>query len=162
MLTGADLLGEFEEHSPAGIRALLAAGVSPTEPINDKRPIDVLIEMYLRSSRFAECFQIMLDAGATLGDPLLQALLLDDDTVLRGLLSGSSENLRRKLNPLCAFPCCRGVKALPICAEFDSTRCAHVLLDAGADVNARADRHENGLGGQKPIFHRGNRILNYS
>jgi hypothetical protein len=39
--------------------------------INGRRPIDVLIEMYLRSSRFAECFQIMLDAGATLGDPLL-------------------------------------------------------------------------------------------
>src|ERR1035438_7437068 len=55
MPTGADLLGEFEEHSPAGIRALLAAGVNPTEPINGKRPIDVLIEMYLRSTRFAEC-----------------------------------------------------------------------------------------------------------
>ncbi len=68
MPTGADLLGEFEEHSPAGIRALLAAGVSPTEPIHGKRPIDVLIEMYLRSSRFAECLQVMLDAGATLLD----------------------------------------------------------------------------------------------
>jgi hypothetical protein len=95
MPTGTDLLGEFEEHSPAGIRALLAAGVSPTEPINGRRPIDVLIEMYLRSSRFAECLQIMLDAGATLGDPLLQAILLDDDAGLRGLLS--SENPRRKL-----------------------------------------------------------------
>ena len=76
MPAGADLLGEFEGHSPAGIRALLAAGVGPTEPINGKRPIDVLIEMYLRSSRFAECLHLMLNAGATLGDPLLQALLL--------------------------------------------------------------------------------------
>jgi hypothetical protein len=159
--TGADLLGEFEVHSPAGIRALLAAGVSPTEPINGKRPIDVLTEMYLRSTRFAECLQIMLDAGATLGDPLLRALLLDDDAVLRGLLSGSSENLRRKLNPLCAFTSCRGVTALHICAEFNSTRCAHVLLDAGADVNARADRDESGLGGQTPIFHAVNSIFNY-
>jgi hypothetical protein len=65
MPTGADLLGEFEEHSPAGVRGLLAAGVSPTKPIKGKRPIDVLIEMYLRSTRFAECLQIMLDAGAT-------------------------------------------------------------------------------------------------
>ncbi len=87
MPTGADLLGEFEEHSPAGIRALLDAGVSPTEPIYGKRPIDVLIEMYLRSLRFAECLQVMLDAGAILGDPLLQAILLDDDAGLRGLLS---------------------------------------------------------------------------
>jgi hypothetical protein len=52
MPTGADLLGEFEEHSPAGIRRVLAAGVSPTEPIKGKRPIDVLTEMYLRSTRF--------------------------------------------------------------------------------------------------------------
>jgi hypothetical protein len=159
MPTGADLLGEFEEHSPAGIRSLLAAGVSPTQPINGKRPIDVLIEMYLRSSRFAECLQIMLEAGATLGDPLLQALLLDDGAGLRGLLS--SENLRRKLNPLCAFTSCRGVTPLHICAEFNSTRCAHVLLDAGADVNARADQDENGLGGQTPIFHAVNSIFNY-
>jgi hypothetical protein len=28
MPTGTDLLGEFEEHSPAGIRALPSAGVS--------------------------------------------------------------------------------------------------------------------------------------
>jgi hypothetical protein len=159
MSTGADLLGEFEEHSPAGIRTLLAAGISPTEPINGKRPIDALIEMYLRSSRFAECLQIMLNAGATLGDPLLQALLLDDDTGLRGLLS--SENLRRKLNLLCAFTSCRGVTALHICAEFNSTRCARVLLDTGADVNARADRDESGLGGQTPIFHAVNSIFNY-
>ncbi len=159
MPTAADLLGEFEEHSPAGIRVLLAAGVSPTETVNGKRPIDVLIGMYLRSSRFADCLQIMLDAGANLGDPLLQAILLDDDSGLRGLLS--DETLRRKLNPLCAFTSCRGVTALHICAEFNSMRCARVLLDAGADVNARADQDESGLGGQTPIFHAVNSIFNY-
>jgi ankyrin repeat protein len=159
MPTAADLLGEFEVHSPAGIRAVLAAGVSPTESIHGKRPIDALIEMYLRSSRFIECFQVMLDAGATLGDPLLQALLLDDDTALLELLSG--EYPRRKLSPLCAFTSCRGVTPLHICAEFNSTRCARVLLKAGADVNARADQDENGLGGQTPIFHAVNSISNY-
>lgn len=40
----ADLLGEFEVHSPDGIRRVLAAGVSPTKLINGKRPIDILIE----------------------------------------------------------------------------------------------------------------------
>ena len=29
----------------------------------------------------------MLDAGASLGDPVLQAILLDDEDALRGLLS---------------------------------------------------------------------------
>jgi hypothetical protein len=161
MPTGADLLGEFEDHSPDGIRKLLVAGVSPTDPINGKRPIDCLIEAYLRSSRFAACLRVMLEAGVTVGDPLLEAVLLDDDAALRTLLEGSHETLHRRLSPLCAFTSCRGVSALHICAEFNSTRCARALLEAGADVNARADRDANGLGGHTPIFHAVNSIFNY-
>ena len=157
----ADLLGAFETHSPEGIRALLGAGVSPTEPINGMRPIDSLIAMYLRSPRFAECLQIMLDAGATIDDPLLQAILLDDDAQLRGLLARSRQSVTKKLNPLCAFTSCRGVSALHICAEFNSMRCARVLLENGADPNARAEQDSDGLGGQTPVFHSVNSIFNY-
>lgn len=161
MSVEADLLGAFEEHSPNGIRELLAARVSPTEPIKGKRPIDSLIEMYLRSARFAECLQVMLDAGATIGDPLLQSILLDDDAALRGLFARSSESLKTKLSPLCAFTSCRGVSALHICAEFNSVRCARVLLENGADVNARAGQDADGIGGHTPIFHAVNSIFNY-
>jgi hypothetical protein len=157
----ADLLGAFEEHSPEGIRELLAAGVSPTEPIDGKRPIDSLIETYLRSPRFAECLRVMLDAGATIGDPLLEAILLDEDAGLRGLLARSSASLQKRLSPLCAFTSCRGVSALHICAEFNSIRCARVLLENGADVNARADEDAHGIGGHTPIFHAVNSIFNY-
>lgn len=161
MSAEADLLGAFEEHSPDAIRELLAAGVSPTEPIDGKRPIDSLIEMYLRSPRFAECLRVMLDAGATIGDPLLEAILLDDDAGVRGLLARSSDSLQKRLSPLCAFTSCRGVSALHICAEFNSIRCARVLLENGADVNARADDHADGVGGHTPIFHAVNSIFNY-
>jgi hypothetical protein len=157
----ADLLGAFEEHSPQDIRRLLAAGVSPIEPINGKRPIDLLIEGYLRSARFAECLRVMLDAGATTGDPLLQAILLDDDGGLSELLATSGEILKKRLSPLCAFTSCRGVSALHICAEFNSVRCARVLLENGADVNARADGDADGVGGQTPVFHTVNSIFNY-
>jgi len=157
----AELLGAFEEHSPDRIRELLAAGVSPTKPIGGKRPIDALIEMYLRSPRFAECLQIMLGAGASIGDPLLQAVLLDDDAGLRSLLARSSENLTKKLSLLCAYTFCRGVSALHVCAEFNSVRCARVLLGNGADVNVRADPDSDGLGGQTPIFHAVNSNFNY-
>jgi ankyrin repeat protein len=103
----------------------------------------------------------MLDAGATIGDPLLQAILLDDDAGLRGVLARSSESLKKKLSPLCAFTSCRGVSALHICAEFNSVRCARVLLESGADVNAPADQDADGVGRHTPIFHAVNSIFNY-
>ena len=94
-------------------------------------------------------------------DSLLQAILLDDDAGLRVLLARSSENLTKKLSPLCAFTSCRGVSALHICAEFNSTHCARTLLKNGADVNARAEQDANGIGGQTPLFHAVNSIFNY-
>jgi len=151
----SDLLEAFELHSPDGIRKVLAAGASPVVLIEGKRPVDILVEMYTRSPNFAACLQVMLDAGATLGDPLLEAVLLDDDAALR------RTNLQRKLSPLCAYTSCRGVSALHICAEFNSLRCARVLIESGADVNARADVDADGIGGQTPIFHTVNSNQNY-
>jgi len=43
-----ELPGRFEEHSPAGIRAALDASASPVDRIDGRRPIDILIEVYLR------------------------------------------------------------------------------------------------------------------
>jgi len=157
----ADLLEAFEEHSPERIRELLAGGASPTEPIKGMRPIDSLISMYLRSPRFAECLQVMLGAGATIADPLLQAILLDDEDRVRELVAASPASLTRKLTASCAFTSCRGVTALHICAEFNSVRCARALLELGADVNAPADRDSDAIGGHTPIFHAVNSIFNY-
>jgi len=158
----ADYLGAFEEHSPEGIRAALAAGASPTMPIKGKRPIDCLIEGYLRSPRFATCLRVLIDAGATVDHPVLESLLLDDDVGLRRLLeAGGQEPLECRLRVPCAFASCEGVTPLHICAEFNCVRCARVLLDAGADVNAPAEIDEDGFGGQTPIFHAVNSILNY-
>jgi ankyrin repeat protein len=47
----------------------------------------------------------------------------------------------------------RGATLLHVAAEygfFDATR---LLLDRGAEVNARADVDANGVGGQTPLFH---------
>jgi hypothetical protein len=83
----ADLLGAFEVHSPEEIKKILAIGVSSLKLIKAKRPIDCLIEGYLRSSRFVECMRVMLAAGADVGDPLLEALLLDDVPALKAQLA---------------------------------------------------------------------------
>jgi hypothetical protein len=157
----AELLEAFELHSPEGIRKALAAGASPLSLIKGKRPIDTLVEMYSRSSPFAECLRVLLDAGATVGDPLLEAVLLDDDAGLRRLLSGSRDLLRAKLSLLCAYTSCRGVSALHVCAEFNSVRCGRLLLESGADANGIADVDGDGIGGQTPIFHAVNSNGNY-
>lgn len=151
-----DLIEAFELHSPRSIRECLAAGASPTALIDGKRPVDILIEMYTRSSQFAACLRVLLDAGASIGDPLLEAVLLDDDAALRMI-----QDTSRKLSPLCAYTSCDGVTALHLCAEFNALRCARSLIDAGADVNARAELDADGLGGQTPLFHAVNSNQNY-
>ena len=158
----ADYLGAFEVHSLDGIREALAAGASPTEPIKGQTPIDNFIEGYLRSPRFADCLLLLMDAGAKISDPLVEALLLDDETKLQKHLdtAGKAELARRVTIP-CAFTSCVGVTALHICAEFNSVRCGRVLIDSGADVNAKADVDADGFGGQTPIFHCVNSIRNY-
>jgi ankyrin repeat protein len=156
----ADYLGAFEEHDHEGIREALASGASATQSIKGQSPIDCLIEGYLRSSRFAECLQVLLAAGASIEDPLLKAVLLDDDSSVERLLN-SGQDVNRKLRLPCAFTACEGVTALHICAEFNCVKSARVLLHAGADVNAPAAIDSDGFGGQTPIFHAVNSILNY-
>ncbi len=158
----ADYLGAFEEHSPEGIRAALDAGASATALIKGRTPIESFVEGYLRSPRFAGCVRILLDAGATTGDPLLEALLLDDDMALRSVLDASGDtSLERRLHVRAAFTSCDGVTPLHLCAEFNCVRCARVLVEYGADVNAPADFDEHGFGGQTPIFHTVNNNFNY-
>ncbi|MBA2707693.1 MAG: ankyrin repeat domain-containing protein [Gemmatimonadaceae bacterium] len=157
----SEYLEAFEVHSPEGIRAALASGASPTQLIKSKRPVDCLIEGYLRSDRFSDCLRVLLDAGATLDDSMLEALLLDDASALRRLIGRGGPNLDVKLRVPCAFTACDGVTPLHICAEFNRVHCARVLLDAGAAVDARADVDPDGLGGQTPIFHTVNSIRNF-
>jgi ankyrin repeat protein len=47
----------------------------------------------------------------------------------------------------------RGATLLHVAAGYGFLDAARLLLDRGADVNARADMDANGVGGQTPIFH---------
>ena len=157
----SDFLEAFEVHSPDGIRAALAAGASATALIKGQRPIDALIQGYLRSSQFAECVRVLLEAGATIGDDRLEAVLLDDAAELRRLVDTPGANFARRVHLPSAFTSCDGVTLLHVCAEFNSVACGHVLIDAGADVDAAADHDAEGFGGQTPVFHAVNSIHNY-
>lgn len=146
------LLAAFESHSPEQIRQALGEGASAVDPIDGKLPINWLIEMYPRTSRLHECLRVMLDAGARIADPQLQAILLDDASALS---AGHRFHLE------CAYTCLHDVAALHVCAEYNSVRCAAALLKAGADVNAEAGIDADGIGGQTPLFHTVNSNSNY-
>ncbi len=148
-------------HSPEDIRKALEGGVDPNSPIGGKRPIDCLIEMYTRTACFGECLRLMLDAGAVLDDPLLEAVLLDDDDRLRQALETSGQSLERRLYLSCAYTSLRGVSPLHICAEYNSLKCARTLLEAGVDVDVRAETDGDEIGGQTPLFHAVNSNRNY-
>jgi len=157
-----DLLGAFEAHSPEKIRAVLKAGRSPTELIKGKTPMVCLIEMYLRSSWFRDCVRVMLEGGAVIEDPVLQAVLLDDAIALRRLMKSPRFKTERKFDLDCTFTPLKGATALHICAEYNSLKCAAALIKAGANVNARAAVDADGFGGHTPIFHTVNSHDNYS
>ena len=156
-----DLLGAFETHSPEEIRAALAKGADSCALIGGKTPIRQLIEMYTRSSRFAECLRVMLDAGGKFDDPFLEALLLDDTGCLREILATSPNEIRRTLHLDCAYTSLQGVSALHLCAEYNSVECARALLDTGMDVDTPAEIDENGFGGQTALFHAVNSNRNH-
>ena len=156
-----ELLGWFETHSVDDIRAALKSGADPVTPIRGKEPVVWLVEMYTRSDRFADCLRVMLDAGATLDDPLLESVLLDDAVSLGALLTKNPTDSSRKLNLNCAYTSLQGVSALHVCAEYNSVKCAKVLLDQGVKVDVRAEVDGHGLGEQTPLFHAVNSNRNY-
>ena len=157
----AEYLTAFELHSPDAIRRALAAGASPVALVKGQKPIDILIQMYTRSAQFADCLRVLLDAGASIDDPLLEAVLLDDAQTVQRIAENAEETLHRRLTVASAYTSCTEVTALHLCAEFNSVRCAAALLEAGVDVNVRAGTDSNGWGGQTPIFHAVNSNQNY-
>jgi hypothetical protein len=156
-----DLVNAFEFHDPGLIRAALTAGASSTTPINGKAPVLLLIEMYTRSPKFPDCLRVMLDAGATVGDPALEAILLDDPSRLRTLIAEDSETLHRRFSMACAYTSLKGVSALHVCAEYNSVKCLRALLESGVDVNVTADVDADGWGGHTPVFHTVNSNQNH-
>jgi hypothetical protein len=81
------------------------------------------METCLRSGRFVESARVMLDAGATLDDPLLEAMLLVDDAWLRELLQQEAQKRAKRFQLECAYT-----------AECDGVKYGRALVEAGADL----------------------------
>lgn len=160
--TGEDLVLAFEGHDVAEIRSILDAGVSVHELIRGKSPIDWLTEMYSRSDRFPECVQVMLDHGAVLPDPLVKSVLLNDAGALAAELTENPSLITHRTSMISTFTPLLGATLLHVAAEYGHLAAAKVLIEHGANVNARADVNADGLNGHTPLFHTVNSSFNRS
>ena len=68
--------------------------------------------------------------------------------------------MKNKYSFDCTFTPLYEATLLHICAEYNHLSCARVLVEHGADINAKAGVDEYGFGGQTPIFHTVNQNAN--
>ncbi len=154
-----------ETVEPAPIKWLLEHGANPNcDKPGRKYPgtaLDYVIGTYGRSSQLGACMEILLKAGGvTKHDvPPVLDLLRGRLDLLAERLDADPALLNRQF-PELEFGATgarrltlRAATLLHVAAEYGNVEAAKLLLDCGADVNARATVDESGVGGQTPIFH---------
>lgn len=157
-----ELIIQIELHSVEGIKKCFSAGINPNDHFRNEPLIYELISEYTRSPRFKDCVQVFIDNGLQFEDQVLLAVLSDNAAALEVHLHSNPGAVKRKYTLRCAYTPLYEASLLHVCAEFNHVSCAEILLNYGADVNAKAGVDEHGFGGQTPIFHTVNQNSNQS
>lgn len=160
-----------ESLDPAALKWLLDHGANPNcrsheyEISGHAYPgtaLDYLIASYSRSpERLSACIDLLLQAGGeTRYDiPAVMAILRGRLDELAKLIDAQPAIVNQSFPELdcgqtggrCLL--LKGATLLHVAAEYGDVAAATLILDRGADVNARATVDEAGIGGQTPIFH---------
>ena len=157
------MLYDIEVHSVEGIRRYFDQGGDPNEAHDGIPLFTTMVEMYFRSARFKDCVQVFIDRGLEFEDKALLAVLTDNDEQLEELLKADPNIINRTYSQFNnAFTPLTGGTLMHFCAEYNCVACAEVLLQCGADINAKAGLDEHGFGGHTPVFHTVNQVLNNS
>ena len=160
-----------ESLDPAALKWLLDHGANPNCRDHGYKmgahpypgtALDYVVASYARSpQRLSTCIEILLEAGGS--------TKYDHPAVLQ-LLRGRLDNLAEQIHADPAlvnrrFPeldcgmtggrllTVQGGTLLHVAAEYGNLAAAALLIDQGADVDARATVDEAGVGGQTAIFH---------
>jgi ankyrin repeat protein len=160
-----------ESVDPAALRWLLDHGANPNCRDHGYQTsghsysgtaLDYIVASYARSpQRLSACIDILLDAGgATKYDaPGVLQLLRGRLDSLTELIDADPSLVNTRFSELdCGMTGGRaltlqGGTLLHVAAEYGNLEAAALLLDRGADVNARATVDGAGVGGQTAIFH---------
>lgn len=157
-----EIMLQIELHSPEGIQDCFMNGISANELCNGRPLFYELLGEYTRSPRFKECVRIFLDYGFEFENKAVLGVLADLPEFLDSILSFCPEEVHRPISLPCSYTPLYKVSLLHVCAEFNHTDTAKVLVKHGADINAKAGTDENGFGGHTPIFHTVNQNSNNS
>jgi ankyrin repeat protein len=172
---GADPNGEYgadygpivlvpcEMHDPNGLKFLIDHGANVrTNPRRKTKypvtntPMRMVIGSYVRGrlERKHRCIELLIDAGAEFDDgPVMDIHRARIDS-LRARLDADPSLLNARFDlDYGSLLTLHGVTLLHIAAEFNERAAVDLLLERGADLNARATIGPDGLGGQTPIFH---------
>ena len=152
-----------ESVDPEALKWLLDHGADPncSKPGRRVTALDYLIGTYVRSPELGTCLDLLVKAGGITryNLPGVIECMLDRASNLAGSLDADPGLLHRRFAELdCGSTGARrlllqGAALLHVAAEYGSLSSARLLIDRGADVNARAVIDESGIGGQTAIFH---------
>jgi hypothetical protein len=147
------------------LKWLLDRGANPNCAKPDRKylgtALDYVIGSYWRSTQLSVCIDVLLRAGTVTKYevPSVLDLLRSRIDQLAERLDAEPSLLDRRFPELDFGSTAerrlllRGATLLHVAAEYCNVEAAKLLLDRGADVNARAAVNDAGVGGQTPIFH---------
>jgi ankyrin repeat protein len=167
------ILAPCETVEPRALKWLLDHGANPNcARAGRKHPdaaLDYVIGTYSRAERLGKCIDILVEAGceSRRNMPAVMDLLRERMDLLAARLDEDPSLIHKRFPDLDFGSTCYrrlklgGATLLHVAAEYGNPDAAKLLVERGADVNARAELDEAGVGGQTPIFHAATQFYDY-